>query len=107
VRNAVRHTHPQTGVLIVLNATDYGNLKWACLVVADHGTGVPDDALSRLFEPFYRVPGSCESKSDGSGLGLSIAQRVAALYGGNITARNRAHGGLEMLIRLPACNVAT
>jgi len=107
VRNAVRHTNSKTGVLIVLNETDYGNLKWACLVVADHGTGVPDHALPRLFEPFYRVPGSYEGKSDSSGLGLSIAQRVAALYGGNITARNRAQGGLEMLIRLPACDGAT
>jgi len=60
------------------------------------------DALHRLFEPFYRVPGSREGNANGSGLGLAIAQRVATLHGGTIAARNREEGGLEVDIGLPA-----
>lgn len=67
------------------------------IVVADRGPGVPESALSRLFEPFYRVPGGAAS---GLGLGLMIAKQVVALHGGTITARNRAGGGLEITIAL-------
>jgi two-component system sensor histidine kinase CpxA len=102
VRNAVHHTKPQTGVVIVLNFSDHGGLKFANVLVVDHGDGVPADALSRLFEPFYRVSGSRDRKTGGSGLGLSIAQRVVLLHGGSIAARNRNEGGLEIKIRLPA-----
>jgi two-component system sensor histidine kinase CpxA len=107
VRNAVRHTKPQTGIVIVLNLGNQGDTKSANVLVADQGAGVPLDALPRLFEPFYRVPGSREHKMGGSGLGLSIAQRVALLHGGSITARNREAGGLEMEIRLPATDVGS
>ena len=100
VRNALRHTKPQTGVIITLNRIDRdaGSLAQVCVV--DHGDGVPAESLSRLFEPFYRVSGAQASKN-GTGLGLTIAQRVAQMYGGRISARNRDSGGLEMEIELP------
>ncbi|MBV9182046.1 MAG: hypothetical protein JO356_12115 [Acidobacteria bacterium] len=90
-----------------MKITDEPAAKSARLLVADCGNGVPNDALPWLFEPFYRVPGSSASKSDGSGLGLSIAKRVATFHGGNISARNRAQGGLEIEIRLPARELVT
>jgi two-component system sensor histidine kinase CpxA len=102
VRNAVYHTKPQTSVIIALNFRDGVNSKSAYVLVSDHGEGVPSDALPRLFEPFYRVPGVENRKSGVSGLGLSIAQRVAVLHGGCIKARNREQGGMEMEIHLPA-----
>ena len=101
VRNAVRHTRPETDVEIALSLRDCANGNCAHVVVADHGEGVPVDALPHLFEPFYRVPGSREGNANGSGLGLSIARRVAALHGGSIAARNREGGGLEVDITLP------
>ncbi len=67
------------------------------IVVADRGPGVPEAALLRLFEPFYRVPGGAAS---GLGLGLMIAKQVVALHGGTISAKNRAGGGLEITIAL-------
>jgi two-component system sensor histidine kinase CpxA len=102
VRNAVYHTKPQTSVVIALNCRDGGISKSAYVLVADHGEGVPSDALPRLFEPFYRAPGVEHRKIGGSGLGLSIAQRVAVLHGGGIKARNREQGGLEIEIHLSA-----
>jgi two-component system sensor histidine kinase CpxA len=62
---------------------------------------VPQEALGRIFEPFYRVTEAREHQTGGTGLGLSIAQRIAIVHGGGISARNRDGGGLEMEIWLP------
>jgi two-component system sensor histidine kinase CpxA len=79
----------------------------ANVTVSDHGPGVPEEALQRLFEPFYRVSEARERASGGSGLGLAIAQKVAALHGGSIVARNREGGGLAVEILIPLHPVAT
>jgi two-component system sensor histidine kinase CpxA len=63
VRNAIRYTKPQTGVIIALNKVNGAAEASAHLLVADHGHGVPPESLSRLFEPFYRVSESRESRS--------------------------------------------
>jgi two-component system sensor histidine kinase CpxA len=102
VRNAIHYTKPQTDVMISLDLVTDGGSHSARILVADHGDGVPPETLVRLFEPFYRVSESRDHKISGSGLGLSIAQRIALLHGGSITARNREHGGLEMEICFPA-----
>jgi signal transduction histidine kinase len=73
----------------------------ARILVADHGDGVPLEALDRIFEPFYRVTQAREHRTGGTGLGLSISQRIAIVHGGSIRARNRDGGGLEMEIWLP------
>ena len=103
VRNAVRFTKPQTKVALSLDLLGNGSQS-ARILVVDHGEGVPPEALIRIFEPFYRVTEAEGHQTGGIGLGLSIAQRVAAVYGGSIHARNREGGGLEIEIRLPAIN---
>ena len=70
--------------------------------VRDHGPGVPEDMLARLFDPFVRVGESRDRASGGYGLGLAIAQRAIQLHGGEISARNVRDGGLAVRIRLPA-----
>jgi two-component system sensor histidine kinase CpxA len=100
VRNAVHYTKPRTEVAVSL-ALVAGGSDSARILVADHGDGVPQEALSRIFEPFYRVTEAREHQTGGTGLGLSIAQRIAIVHGGSIRARNRDGGGLEMEIWLP------
>jgi two-component system sensor histidine kinase CpxA len=102
VRNAIRYTIPRSEVSICLSMDCEDRSRPARIVVSDRGDGVPQSALPRLFEPFYRVSKARDHKSGGTGLGLSIAQRVTTLYGGSIAARNREGGGLEVEIRLPA-----
>jgi two-component system, OmpR family, sensor histidine kinase CpxA len=104
VRNAVRHTKQNTDVVVAVNKVAVAGASCARITVSDHGNGVAPESLSRLFEPFYRIAGGTDSRADGFGLGLAIAQRVALLYGGNITARNLDTGGLEMTIDLPLKN---
>jgi signal transduction histidine kinase len=100
VRNAVRYTKPQTEVVLSLEVVGNGSDS-ARILVADHGDGVPTEALAHIFEPFYRVTEAHEHQTGGTGLGLSIAERIAIVYGGSIHARNRNGGGLEMEICLP------
>lgn len=101
VRNAVHYTKPHTQVELSLKAATNGSDS-VQILVADHGDGVPPEALGRIFEPFYRVTEAREHQTSGTGLGLSIAQRIAIVLGGSIRARNRDGGGLEMEILLPA-----
>ena len=61
----------------------------------------PEDQLEKLFEPFYRVSQARERETGGYGLGLAIAARAIKKHGGDIVARNRAQGGLEVVVRLP------
>jgi two-component system sensor histidine kinase CpxA len=101
VRNAIRYTKPGSRVTILLR-TSGDEQRYAEIVIADNGEGVPAEALPRLFEPFYRVSASRDRDSGGAGLGLSIAHRIVTFYSGSITARNITNSGLEVIIRLPA-----
>ena len=69
--------------------------------VSDNGPGIPPDELERVFEPFYRLEGSRNRSSGGTGLGLGIARNIARAHGGELTLHNRATGGLEAVLTLP------
>ena len=100
VRNAVHYTKPETEVVLSLDLVGNAS-ESARILVSDRGDGVPEEALDRIFEPFYRVTEARGHQTGGTGLGLSIAQRIALVHGGCIRARNRDRGGLEMEIFLP------
>jgi two-component system sensor histidine kinase MprB len=69
------------------------------LTVRDHGPGIPEDDLARVFERFYRSP---EARAlPGSGLGLSIVAAVAHDHGGGVFARNAPDGGAIVGLTLP------
>ena len=65
------------------------------IVVADRGPGVPGRDRERVFERFYRCDDSLAAKSSGSGLGLSIARRLAEGMGGRLVCAARDGGGAE------------
>ena len=69
------------------------------VALADNGPGVPQEALPRLFDVFYRADAS--RTSDGSGLGLAIAAKIVEGFGGSIRAENGPQGGLAVIISLP------
>jgi signal transduction histidine kinase len=72
------------------------------LSVADSGPGVPEEALEKIFTPFYRLEASRDRKSGGTGLGLAIVGSCAEICGGSVVARNLKPSGLEVTLRLPA-----
>jgi two-component system sensor histidine kinase CpxA len=100
VRNAVIYTFEGTSVEISLQPDEYRD-GWIVITVRDHGPGVPEHMLDKLFEPFVRVAESRDRQSGGYGLGLAIAERAIRLHGGDITAANEEGGGLRLIIRLP------
>jgi two-component system phosphate regulon sensor histidine kinase PhoR len=71
------------------------------LTVADHGPGVPEADLERVFERFYRVDKSRTLDPGGTGLGLSIVRHLVELHGGRVRADNRREGGAVFTISLP------
>ncbi len=101
IRNAVRHAPDGTAVEAALEASD----GRAMVRIRDYGPGVPEDALPRIFDAFYRVESDRGRASGGAGLGLSIARRAVELHKGVIRARNAAPG-LEVEIELPAAPVS-
>lgn len=92
--NALRYCRSGDQVTVRVYA-DNGR---ACLAVSDTGPGVPQTALAKLFERFYRVPGS---QAEGCGLGLAIVRQVATAYEGEASVSNRQEGGLEVSMCFP------
>jgi two-component system sensor histidine kinase ResE len=68
--------------------------------VADTGPGIPTDALPRIFERFYRVPGS-EAQGVGSGLGLTITRKIVEAHGGEISVSSKVGEGTTFTFTLP------
>lgn len=102
LRNAVRYSPEGTTVYVYATETE----RCAVIVVRDHGPGVPDEALARIFDPFYRVEESRENKNGagGSGLGLAIARRAVQAHHGSIAAEN-VYPGLRVQIAIPLISV--
>ena len=96
VRNAIRYAPAESRVEVGI---ENGGGK-ACVKVRDYGPGVPEAALARIFDPFYRVENDRNRASGGYGLGLSIARRAVELHRGNLRASN-ADPGLLVEIELP------
>jgi signal transduction histidine kinase len=63
---------------------------------ADTGAGIPEDALDRIFIPFYTT------KTKGTGLGLAISQRIVKGHGGTIDVQSRVGEGTEFVLRFPS-----
>jgi signal transduction histidine kinase len=70
--------------------------------VRDHGPGVPDEALPRLFDPHLRLGHGRQRNDGGLGLGLGIARSLVEAQGGALLLANHPQGGLLATIRLPA-----
>jgi two-component system sensor histidine kinase KdpD len=93
--NACNYSPP--GAPITIQAyLEHGRLV---IAVADGGRGIPPEDLERIFDKFYRVPGTA---SGGTGLGLSICRGLVEAHGGTLHAENAPGGGARFVITLPA-----
>ncbi|HYE89338.1 MAG TPA: ATP-binding protein [Vicinamibacterales bacterium] len=70
----------------------------ALLMIEDNGPGFTDEALRKVFQPFWTT------KATGTGLGLAIVLKVIVSHNGHITAANRAGGGAQFRLRLPVAS---
>ncbi|MGH8047690.1 MAG: HAMP domain-containing sensor histidine kinase [Chthoniobacterales bacterium] len=98
IRNALRYSN---GSRIEIGGTrdDDGAV---IVTVADSGPGIPDDAIAKIFDPFFRPDQSRSRETGGAGLGLAIVKNCAEMCGGSVSCRNRQPSGLEVSLRLEA-----
>ncbi|MEU5850930.1 HAMP domain-containing sensor histidine kinase [Saccharopolyspora shandongensis] len=94
VGNALRHGAPP--VTVTLRASD----AEITIEVTDHGPGLNPEVIRHVFDRFYKAD-TARTRSEGSGLGMAIAQENARLHGGTIHADNRLEGGAMFTLRLP------
>jgi two-component system sensor histidine kinase CpxA len=101
VRNAVRHTAERTRVEVSLQRRQAPGGSRAVIRVRDHGPGVPETVVDRLFEPFSQVLTDGLSNPERTGLGLAITRRTFEVHGGTATAANAPDGGFIVTLELP------
>ena len=100
VDNAIRYTPSGGCVCVQLQAQD----REIALIVRDNGPGIAPGERDRVFQRFYRIPGST---SQGSGLGLAIVQRIAKAHNASVRfVEGIAGSGLGIMVRLAQAAVA-
>jgi two-component system sensor histidine kinase CpxA len=102
IRNALRYTAEGTLVEVSVEEREKDGRAGVSIRVRDHGPGVPENELTRIFQPFYRTETARSRDTGGTGLGLAIAQRAALAHGGSIAAENAPEEGLSVELWLPA-----
>ena len=95
--NAIRHT--PVGGSVTIEAKPRGNML--LVSVSDTGEGIPLEALSLIFERFYRADSARQSTTGGSGLGLAIVRAIVEAHGGTVHAENNPNGGARIIFTLP------
>lgn len=100
--NALRHTPP--GGAIIVDARQRENMLE--IAVTDTGKGIPAEALSRIFDRFYRADASRQANTGGSGLGLAIVRAIVEAHGCTIRAENAPQGGARIIFTMPIAEQA-
>ena len=78
-----------------ITVSSQGTCEGILVMIEDDGKGIVSDHLDRIFSPFFT------SRSDGTGLGLAVVQKIVALHHGEIRAENISSGGARFIIQLP------
>ncbi|HEY6379588.1 MAG TPA: GAF domain-containing sensor histidine kinase [Candidatus Dormibacteraeota bacterium] len=98
VSNAVKYSPEGGRITVGARATP----AQVALLVDDQGIGIPEEARSRVFDRFYRVPGELTRHIPGTGLGLSIVRGLVELHGGSIRVEPGPRGrGSRFIVTLP------
>jgi two-component system sensor histidine kinase KdpD len=105
LENAIKYTPPGTRVRVAGRELPADHL--VRLTVDDAGQGVPEQALRKLFDKFYRVPGGGGGSRSGTGIGLAVVRGLIEATGGRVRARRSELGGLAIDLDLPAAAISS
>jgi len=102
ITNLVQNASDATEGLLrpELVITAHASPEWICVTFCDNGDGIPEQAMSKIFDPFYTT----KPVGKGTGLGLSISYGIVERHGGALTVSNSAQGGAEFKLCLPVPN---
>ncbi|MBW2518576.1 MAG: PAS domain-containing protein [Deltaproteobacteria bacterium] len=95
--NALKYSEPQSTVMLKSNQQN----SEVIISVRDHGVGIAQKHLPRLFERFYRVDKARSRKMGGTGLGLAIVKHIAQAHGGHVSVESQLGEGSRFSIHLP------
>lgn len=95
IRNAIKYSETKADIRIVVGQRE----DWQFVSVEDHGIGISKEDLPYIFKPFYRIEKS--RNSEGYGLGLSLADRIARMHGGCIEVESELGKGSVFILKLP------
>lgn len=98
LENAAKYSPPQTPIVLEAKR-GRGD---AVLAVVDRGSGLAPDEQAQVFTPFYRSPQARNRGLTGVGLGLAVAQRIVAAFGGSIRVESVLNEGSRFEVRLPS-----
>lgn len=97
ISNAVKYSYDNSTIEVDIQlVNDYVHIR-----VKDHGVGIPEDCVPKLFTRFYRVDSSRSIKTEGNGLGLCIAKSLVNAHKGEITVDTKYHQGSTFTLVLP------
>lgn len=97
VENGIKYNVDDGWVRVSLDADH----KYFYVMVADSGMGIPEEALERIFERFYRVDKSHSREIGGTGLGLSIARSAVLMHHGTLNVSSKEEEGTTFTVRIP------
>jgi len=100
VANAIKYG--EAGGWLGIQARSVG--REVHVTIADRGIGIAASDQPRIFEPFFRAPDVIAARIQGTGLGLSLVQRIVRTHGGNVTVHSEPGAGSEFTVALPAAS---
>jgi signal transduction histidine kinase/ligand-binding sensor domain-containing protein/DNA-binding response OmpR family regulator len=102
--NAFKFTSNNEKIEIILSRSLLNEMSAVCIEVKDTGTGIPSDKLPYVFDRFFQTEEAQKSGLSGTGIGLTIAKKMAELHHGNLTVENNTEKGSSFRLFLPIGN---
>src|SRR6185437_4941225 len=100
VSNATTHAEGNTAVQIIVKEEQHDEEPWASVTVSNQGPPIPPEQLTTLFQPFAKG-----KQSQGMGLGLYLAERIAHAHHGELTVRTEAGPTTHFTLSWPSGSV--
>lgn len=101
IDNGLKYGLPNSEVVVHLEQTQAGTVRYAKIVVEDTGPGIPLDLQQQIFQPFFRVDEARSRDIEGAGLGLSIAQWIVDAHQGKICVNSEPGKGSQFIVLIP------
>ena len=101
IANAIKFSHEDSQIEIVLSAVAKNGRPYISIEVEDHGIGIPEEDQGKLFTRFFRAKNAVSAQFPGTGLGLSIANILVENHGGTIALSSTVGKGSTFTITLP------
>jgi signal transduction histidine kinase len=102
ITNAVKYSGDSRTIALRAEAVEKHGSKEVTIAVEDHGLGIAKSELHRIFDPFYRSPAVTAAQIHGTGLGLSLAKKIAEGMCGHVTVESEPGKGSTFTLHLPA-----